>query len=232
PLVELRPDPDSSPIGLLSNLRNALAEGAAAVNRRQVEWRAGSMPFRPYSTGGHIHFSNVPFSSRLVWALDNYVGLPLMMVEDRATAELRRPRYGFLGDVRHKSHGGFEYRTPASFVVDMDVTAAALCLAYLAAMHHRDLPVYDLSDPSVQTAFYRGQTDALLPLVERNFDALRKLSAYERYRDYIDPLEQMIRDGRTWDESVDVRMVWGVPLERRQQQSSARKRRAGTRNTG
>jgi hypothetical protein len=212
PLLELRPEPDTSPLGLLANLRDTMLEATRKINRPQVEWRAGSMPFPRYCTGGHIHFSGVPFSSRLVKALDNYVGLPLMMVEDEQTAKQRRPRYGFLGDVRYKDYGGFEYRTPGSFVVDPDVTAAALCLAYVVAVHHRDLPIADLYDEPTQLAFYNGDRANLLPIVERNFRALRGMPAYVRYKDYIDPLFHMIQSGQTWDETTDVRVVWDIPL--------------------
>lgn len=231
PLVELRPDPEYSPLGLLTNLRHVMSEASALINRSVVQWRGGSMPFRPYSTGAHIHFSNIPYSSHLVKVLDNYLGLPLMMVEDQRTALLRRPRYGFLGDVREKDYGGFEYRTPASFIVDKAVTAAALCIAYLIGINHKDLAVSDIYEPNLQTAFYQGNTEALLPVVERNFDFLRQLPLYERYRDYIEPLSQMIQARETWNESADVRTVWEIPLEKRVRQE-ARRRKPKARNVG
>lgn len=230
PLVELRPDPDYSPLGLLNNLRDVMKEASSLINRRMVQWKAGSMPFRPYSTGAHVHFSGVPYSSHFVKVLDNYVGLPLMMVEDQRTASLRRPKYGFLGDVRQKDYGGFEYRTPASFIVDPDVTAAALCIAYLVALHHRDLSVTDIYEPGLQTAFYKGDTEVLLPVVERNLNALGQLATYERFRDYIEPLVNMIQTRRTWKENVDVRTVWGVPVAKRSRQDA--KRRSNSRTAG
>ncbi|GGJ04395.1 hypothetical protein GCM10010885_12040 [Alicyclobacillus cellulosilyticus] len=214
PLMELRPDPDTNPLVLLENLRQTMVEAASAINRSQIEWRAGSSPFRPYTTGGHLHFSGVPLSSHLVRVLDNYVGLPLMMVENHATARQRRPRYGFLGDVRMKKHGGFEYRTPASFVVDPDITAAALCLAHLVVSHHRTLPVWDIYEPSLQAAFYDGDPRPLWPVFERTAAAVRSLPGYERYRDHIEPLYRMIEAGATWNEDVDVRAVWNIPVVR------------------
>ncbi|GMA59105.1 hypothetical protein GCM10025858_36080 [Alicyclobacillus sacchari] len=64
PLMELRPAPDAHPNGLILNLRATMREASEKINRANVEWRANSMPFRPYCTGGHIHFSGVPLSSR------------------------------------------------------------------------------------------------------------------------------------------------------------------------
>jgi Phage phiEco32-like COOH.NH2 ligase-type 2 len=229
PLMELRPEPDASPLGLMANLRDTMMEATRKIDRAQVEWRAGSMPFKRYCTGGHIHFSSVPFSSRFVKVLDNYLGLPLMMVEDPRTARLRRPRYGFLGDVRHKDYGGFEYRTPGSFIVSPDITVAAFCLAYVVAVHHRELPIVDLYDERLQFAFFNGGHEILKPIVERNFEALSGLTAYERYKNYIDPLFEMIRQGQTWDESVDIRTLWGIPLHGQRKSSVRRVQRRAAR---
>lgn len=210
PLMELRPDPDANPLQLVNNLRDTMQEAARTINRAQVEWRAGSMPFRPYCVGGHIHFSNVKFSRKLVCALDQYLGIPVMLVEDAATAQFRRPRYGFLGDVRLKDHGGFEYRTPASFVVDADITSALFCLAYVIATHYRELPTSDIFSPSMQYDFYQGKKEHLYALADRNFTHISRVLTYERYRDYIDPFVRMVMDRRTWNEAVDVRKVWGI----------------------
>jgi hypothetical protein len=223
PLMELRPDPDDTPIGLLANLRSTMMEAATKINNTHIQWRAGSMPFRPYCTGGHLHFSNVPFSSHFIRVLDNYLGVPLMMVEDPLTARLRRPRYGFLGDVRHKNYGGFEYRTPGSFLVSPDVTAAAYCLAYVLAVHHRELPVFDIYEENMQSAFYLNRTDVMRPVVERNLTYLRRLAGYDRYKEYIDPLFEMIQDGLTWDEQVDVKAVWAIRSATRVRTIRARK---------
>ncbi|MCL6632974.1 MAG: hypothetical protein K6T63_10105 [Alicyclobacillus herbarius] len=211
PLLELRPEPDTNPLVVVNRLRDLMTEAALTINRRGVQWRAGSMPFRPFCTGGHIHFSNVPLTGHFVRVLDNYLGLPLMLVENPETAVLRRPRYGFLGDVRHKSWG-FEYRTPSSFLVDRDVATAAMCLACVLAAHHRDLPVVDLYDIHLQTAFYRADQAALRQIALRNLGNLGGLAVFERFRDYIMPLVEMIEQGRTWDETVDVRVVWDIPL--------------------
>jgi len=214
PIMELRPDPDTTPIGLFNNLRETMLEAVNGINRPKVEWRAGSMPFKPYCTGGHIHLSGVPFSHQFVKALDNYVGLPLMMVENRSTSLLRRPKYGFLGDVRQKNYGGFEYRTPASFVVNQEVTLAAFCLAHLTALHHRELPIVDLCEPSLQHAFYKGHNEVLRPIVERSILAVRRLSSYSRYQEYLESFFDMVLSGWTWNEDTDIRVAWGLPLQK------------------
>lgn len=230
PLLELRPDPDSNPMNVVASLKQLMTDAAETINRRNVEWRAGSMPFKPYSIGGHIHFSGVPFSSHLVRVLDNYVGLPLMLVEDQRTAVPRRQRYGFLGDVRHKDYGGFEYRTPASFIVSPEITAAALCLAYVVAVHHKELPVFDIYERNLQQNFFKGETAPLAPIAERNLTLLSRLTTYARFRDQIEPLRAMIRSGVSWNEDEDIRVVWGVPLEKAKPATTvARRRRVAAR---
>ncbi len=213
PLVELRPDPSTNPLALVAQLKDALAEGVRKVNRSQVEWRAGSMPFRSYCTGGHIHFSNVALSRQFVKALDNYVGLILMAVEKRETAQQRRLKYGFFGDIRKKEYGGFEYRTPSSFIVSNVVTTAAFCLAYLVALYHRDLPCIDIYSPEIQMAFYRGEVAVLTPIIERNIETISNLPLYDRYREQIDALFDMIRTGQTWNEDIDLRDEWELPKQ-------------------
>lgn len=228
PLLELRPDPSPNPAGLLMNLRDTMLEGLDLIPAPKIEWRAGSMPFRPFCTGGHIHLSGISYSSRLVRVLDNYLGLLTMMVEDPVTARLRRPRYGFLGDVRFKQHGGFEYRTPASFVVSKEVTVAALTLAYVVARYSHHLPVFDLYEPGLQSAFYQGQSPILRPIAQRNMGFLRGLPNFAQYRDALEPLFDMIEQGQYWDEQVDVRKVWGLPVVEKSQ-TTRRANRVGVR---
>ncbi|QQE80951.1 hypothetical protein [Alicyclobacillus sp. SO9] len=234
PLLELRPNPEDNPLQLVTNLRDAMVEASSKINRANVEWRAGSMPFKPYSTGGHIHFSGVQLSSHLIKVLDQYLAIPLMLVEATDTASQRRPKYGFLGDFRQKEWG-FEYRTPASFIVSREVTTAAYCLAYVIAVHHFDLPTIDIYEPAIEEAFYTGDSAAFIPIMQRNVAVLRRLRTYERFQQYIEPLFLMSEAGTTWDEGVDVRTVWDIPLKRPVAKTAVRRtrqRRQRARATG
>lgn len=226
PLMELRPAPDSSANGLIVNLRSTMLEASEQIDRSGVTWRAGSMPFFPYSTGGHIHFSGISLSSRFVRALDNYLALALLAVEDQGTATRRRPKYGALGDVRMKDYGGFEYRTPASFVCSRDATVGVIHLAHFLAIHHRELPIPDIYHFGTQTAFYEGKLQVLRPHIIRNIETVRRHVAYSQYHDYIEPLFTMIEQGRTWDESKDVRVEWDVPIQKVRRPVRQRRRRS------
>ena len=69
--------------------------------------------------------SRIWLTSRLLRVLDNYLALPFILIEDQNT-KLRRPRYGFLGDFRRKTHGGFEYRTLPSWIVSPRITKGVI----------------------------------------------------------------------------------------------------------
>ncbi|HEU4965390.1 MAG TPA: hypothetical protein VFV52_16305 [Bacilli bacterium] len=213
PLAELRPYPATTPEGLLHNIKDALVEADTLIKSQKVQWLAGSMPFSPYSIGGHLHFSDLGFSSRLVKAFDNYLGFPLMMIEDSHTATKRRPKYGFLGDVRFKTHGGFEYRTPASFLVSPEVTEAVLALAYVIAIHHRQLTADLFTHPRTQRYFYKSDKAALREDFELVWAQLERTSTYRRYQDSLKIIPQMVRKGVSWNEAVDIRREWESVLE-------------------
>lgn len=212
PLAELRPRPARTPEQLCANIKVTLREAGQLTKRMYPKWVAGSAPFERFPIGGHIHFSGVPFTGRIVNLLDVYVGLPMMLIEDPLTAVRRRPKYGFLGDVRHKSYGGFEYRTPASFVVDPTIALGALALAYIVAQHHEKLPCPDLHSSDRVRAFYRNDRDYLLPLSEEVYTHVQSTDTYADYKAAIDLLFSMIRNDEVWDEMVDLRTAWQIPV--------------------
>ena len=211
PLAEIRPDPADAPEELVANVKKVLKKATQLARRPYPEWLAGSAPFTRYPIGGHLHFSGVPMSGRLVNLLDIYLGLPLMLIEDPETASRRRPKYGFLGDIRIKDYGGFEYRTPASFLVDPQITYAVFALAFTVIHHHHELPYLPLHRQDFARAFYKSDRDYLLPLVEEAIRELEKTKTYVKYQDVIEPIFTMIRQDEVWDESLDIRTAWGLP---------------------
>jgi hypothetical protein len=210
PLAEVRPDPAFTPEELVANIRETLTEATEKITARNVQWLAGSMPFPTFSLGGHIHFSDLPFSSRLVRALDHYFGFPVMMIEATNTAVKRRPKYGFLGDVRFKSHGGFEYRTPGSWLVSPEIAHAVIALAYVVAIHYRDLRADLFSSPRKQRMFYTADKQGLYNDFVELWGELEGTSTYRRYQGVLKVIPEMVRQGISWNEGVDIRQSWGL----------------------
>lgn len=212
PVAELRPAPRGEPRALLAQLMSAAREADRLIQDRSLRWRAGGMPLPGWALGGHLHFSGVALCAPLLRALDNYLALPMLLLED-VRAAARRPRYGVLGDFRLQPHGGFEYRTLPSFLVSPVIAKGAVYLAHLIVSHYEDLTLRPLDREDLHAAFYSGGKAPLREAWPPLEAQLRALSGYESAAGCIDPLLRSIAAQQTWDESRDIRALWrtGAP---------------------
>lgn len=209
PLAELRPVPKSDPDALLIEMRRTLREAGRLITDPSLAWMAGGLPVKGLPLGGHIHFSGVPLSLDLLKCLDNYLALPLALLEDPSGRE-RRPRYGYLGDFRRQPYGGFEYRTLPSFLVSPLIAKASIYLAFLIARNHAKLPARPLDEDRYHKAYYEGHTEILRECsaaLHRDIGNLQEAAPYARV---IDRLFGLIAEGRTWDERRDIRPLWNI----------------------
>lgn len=209
PVAELRPAPSSEPRELLAHLMRAFAAASRSISDHSLIWQAGGMPQRGLPLGGHIHFSGVTLNGELLRALDNYLALPLAVLQDPRGSG-RRPRYGALGDFRLKSYGGFEYRTLPSFLVSPLVAKGVVALAGLIARGYHQLSQRPLAKAAIHTAFYEGNREVMQAHIPALLDDLTQMDDYNRYERYAAPLISQLRLGRTWDESRDIRKLWNI----------------------
>ncbi|MGI6343587.1 MAG: putative amidoligase domain-containing protein [Bacillota bacterium] len=214
PLAEVRPRPAQCPVELTENIRLALVRAANLAPYRNIQWRAGTLPFRQLPVGGHIHFSMQP-SGPILRALDSYLGVMFLMVENQGAARARRAKYGWLGDYRIKNHGGFEYRVLPSWLVSPAYTRAALCLAKVIGCEWPRLRHDFFLQPEAQTAFRRADRSCFQPELEKLMDELRSLGSYEKYAEHIEPFFEYILENRSWKTSGDLRRAWGLRISRR-----------------
>jgi len=210
PIAEIRPRPSSSPTQVVNDMREALRLALQRTSRTHTVWLAGSQPLRNCTTGGHIHFTGVPLSYELVRALDNYLAIPCMLIENSKRAAGRRPRYGFLGDIRTKPHGGFEYRTPASWLVAPHFAEAILYLAKLIAVEHRSLSANLLSTPEATDEFYKAKKERFRPHIASLWADLERTRYYEFCKDKIRIIKRLIDQKRTWQDRSDIKKRWGL----------------------
>lgn len=210
PLFELRPEPSSNPKVLAARIYEGLLTVAKKVNHLSDKWLAGNMPIKGFPIGGHIHFSGIKPNFKLLRALDNYLTLPLMMAEDRRGIK-RRPKYGYLGDYRMQSYGGFEYRTPPSWLVSPTLTKGVFALAKCIANNYQHLKYEPLSDPDLQEAYYQGEKDRVAPWIDLLWSELYSLTDYQNYERELSSFFSYIREGRKWNEYADFRKAWKIP---------------------
>lgn len=210
PLAELRPQPSTELRQLLVNLHRTMRFAARKINDPALEWIAGGMPNKGFPLGGHLHLSGIWLNHELLRALDNYLALPLVMIEDDTT-RMRRPRYGFLGDFRRQPHGGFEYRTLPSWMISPRIAKGVLALTRLIADHYRKLKLRPLLEAETVQYFYDGNKKRLAQAVSALWDDLERQTDYGAYQRYLDPLKYMVLGQIPWNEQRDLRKLWKIP---------------------
>lgn len=211
PVAELRPDPAADPAGLARNIRRLMKRAAAATADTPLQWLAGGMPVPGLALGGHLHLSGVRLSARLLRVLDSCLALPLAAAED-PRGRSRRPRYGALGDFRRQPHGGFEYRTPPSWLVSPAAAQAAFAIALLAARDYWALAACGLPGETAAgiRAYYDGDTEVLREFARSTHGSMRAMPSYGAYARWIEPFFAAIEAGAVWDERADIRPKWGL----------------------
>lgn len=207
PIAELRPAPSKDPEELLSNIYKCMQQAAKKINNRHIVWLAGGQPLKSYPIGGHIHFSQVPLNLRLIRSLDNYLTLPLFLLESEESIS-RRPKYGFIGDYREQYHGGFEYRTPPSWIISPRIAIGVLSLAKVIASDFNQLTWMPLNNIDIQEAFLMGNKRSIYPIVSNLWEELKKCNSYTTYRQYLDSFFKLIENHEEWDEYADIRLEW------------------------
>lgn len=210
PVAELRPKPDTSPTAVHNNIKQALELANKKVPYKNIKWLAGSQPFSGFSIGGHIHFSNFPLNNQSLRVLDNYLGLPVFLIENQATAVKRRIKYGRLGDYRMKEYGGFEYRTPGSWLISPEITMAVLCLAKIVSSNYQRLKRNFFINAEAQRAFYSGDQQYFKQAFEEIWRDIQRLDMYEEYKKQLETIPNMISGNLCWDEKQDIRKSWSL----------------------
>lgn len=210
PIAELRPQASKDPRNLVGNIYRCMQMAIRKINNSHIEWLAGGQPLKTYPIGGHIHFSQVPLNMKLIRSLDNYLTLPLFLLESKESMN-RRPKYGFIGDYREQFHGGFEYRTPPSWIISPTITKGVLSLAKVIASNFKQLTWMPLNRFEVQEAFFQGDQDKIDPIVKKLWVELKKCAAYSDHKQYLDAFYYLIEKREIWNEYTDIRKAWRLP---------------------
>ncbi len=223
PIVEIRPSPVEDPPELVDGIHKLLRRAARRTPKKRVSWEAGSHPVSGCAIGGHIHFSRVDLTTELLRALDNYLAVPVMMLENPSKARRRRPHYGHLGEFRWKSYGGFEYRTLSSWIVAPQYALAVVTLAKLIIDNYPKLQRNILPSVDDVAAFYRCDKEAMRANFEEAWKDLERLDDYEKVAEQLEVIPNLVRQGKQWLETHDFRGRWGL-LPKRKRRKRRRRR--------
>lgn len=207
PLAELRPAPSKDPHQLTEYIRLAMLQANRKINQTELAWLAGGRPVPGLSLGGHIHFSGMWLSSFFLRVLDNYMALPLSLLESDQS-RMRRPRYGALGDFRRKPHGGFEYRTPVSWIGTPERALGVLCLAKVLANHYKELDQFPLQHIDCLRQFYEGQTKIVVQVIKDLWSQLENTLTYKHFCEPLEKLKQDCISQNQWNDQQDIRPFW------------------------
>lgn len=210
PIAEIRPSPSGSPYALVEHVRTELKKAYRLAPDRNADWLAGAHPAPGCFTGGHVHFSGIRPTTFLLRALDNYLALPSLLMEDPGLARARRRRYGLLGSFRRKEHGGFEYRTLSSWLTGVRRARSTLCLAKLVAVEYPRLRRHLLATPQAHRAFYHGKKEVFREAVEALWDDMRGTDSYQEFSQDLEGTRIWILNRRQWREGADLKRLWRV----------------------
>lgn len=210
-LVEIRPEQGDTPEELYTNIERVLEKASDMVPYENIEFFAGSMPFRGYQCGGHLHFG-IPTSLSLLRALDYYLAIPISIIEEPKAAKLRRrTNHGGLGRFRKKSYG-FEYLSLSSWIIEPKLTKSIICLAYLVAAHHEQLQNDLLFHPAIQRAYYHAN----IPILKKCWNEIKiqimETSSFQKFEKELNYLFETIEKGRNFSENSDIRKNWNLKV--------------------
>lgn len=207
PLAEVRPTPTQCPLELYEGIIRALRRASRQMPSRYVQWRAGTLPFRQLPVGGHIHFGMLP-TSQLLRALDNYLAVIFLLLENPGAARSRRRKYGWLGDYRLKAHGGFEYRVVPSWLVSPVFARGALCLAKVIGCDWHHLRYDFFLKPEAKLAFRQADQEYFRAELTSLLASIRSAPSYATYATEIEALLTIVEENKRWKTSGDIRRNW------------------------
>ncbi len=192
---ELRPEPATSPEGLIQNIEKLIQAGL------DEKW---SLKGERFSCGGHIHVGGVTESKEFGRLLDYYLG-PLGVLNSRIRLDSEYGKVGSQDSVRKQPYG-MEYRTPpVGWLASKELATITLKIVKLAADKHfygEDIDITDNIGSDLETL---GLTESE---VKTFFDEINKYKTMGLPRDlkeawgYKTPPKFVIEFRDTWNEDV------------------------------
>src|SRR5690606_30127362 len=106
--------------------------------------------------------------------------------------------YGTLGDFRMQKHGGFEYRTPSSWLFSPEFALAVLCLSKVVATEYDLLPRSVFQSLEAQQDFYKARKEGFRKVFPQLWKDLAATPTFHRYAGDLALLKRLIDEERRW----------------------------------
>lgn len=165
---EIRPKPAWSAHGVEKQLNDIIREMAKTIPLG-FEVYAGSGLNVPL--GGHIHFGRrVPREGMLLKYLDFFITDPLNVVSNRRRRQ--RSGYGEAGETQKADHGGWEYRSPCSWLAHPIIARRVMYIARAIARAHMEGKLTGNMKP---IEWYRGEKTASRKHIRSFYHLLRRM---------------------------------------------------------
>jgi hypothetical protein len=129
---EIRIPPQKSFIGIFKSMKDIICTRLPReLDLKKYKITAGSGKFA--ATGGHIHFGGIGTrpSREMLRNIDRFIRTPLNEVSNTS----RRQGYGHPEDFETKSWGGYEARSPLSWIVSPKITKGVYAISEILAHH-------------------------------------------------------------------------------------------------
>jgi hypothetical protein len=230
-LGEFRPDPGNNEIEVTENLRKLIKRLPSMIDKKfpipGVLHAEGHSEKQNCAAGFHIHLgAPAPLTTRaalgsqkflqsFATALDFFVGIPGMLIEQSDLRRIGDGKYGKAGDIRTSKFGTIEYRSLGGFHLrHPDYTRGVLALAQCASKdiltHMEGLSCgwaylssvnsfetlqdkYNLPNRfNIEDAFKSKKKDKALYMLERVIKVVSTLDSYEEHRESIDRFLKLV----------------------------------------
>jgi Phage phiEco32-like COOH.NH2 ligase-type 2 len=185
---------------------------------KTFEVYAGSGCHKPL--GGHLHFSGLALDVVFLAVLDRFITIPLNEV---SKTQLRVDLYGYgrlsAADAV-KPHGGFEYRSPPSWICMPELVKGVISLAWVLAQaqKHGCLEQFQTWDDFFEyprkghAKHIKKFTSVLSNLKQRNIklETIEVLKAWDK-RDLLPPIKKPVKKTRKKPTPAEVSPVSSSP---------------------
>lgn len=209
PIIEIRPSYSNNPIEVYKSIEDLFMKLQSYIHYKNIGIYGGSSPLYKYWIGGHIHFGIKP-NTKLIKALDNYLALPIMMIEKTVSARQRNKIYGTLGNFRLKKHGGFEYCSLSSWLISPEIALGVLCLAKIIVLEYLNLEETFINDYYDIRCYYAVKKQHFKKTALKIIENLKNTKTYNIYKTEVAIIFNMIINNKEWCEDKDIKESWEI----------------------